>query len=46
MYYEPSSVINNCREFRSQYLRKSVKAWLKKLRNRAIERQAMPISMN
>ncbi|HEA53739.1 hypothetical protein LCGC14_1033660 [marine sediment metagenome] len=47
MAYTPSTAINNSRDFRNQYLRKSISVWVQKLKARQQKRQdpAIPITL-
>jgi hypothetical protein len=44
MHKETSYLIYNAREFRSQYLKKALREFSKKLKNKASERQGLPVS--
>jgi hypothetical protein len=41
MAYTPFTAINNSRDFRNQYLRKSFSVWVKKLKARHQKRQQL-----
>jgi hypothetical protein len=47
MAYTPSTAINNSRDFRNQYLRKSFSVWVQKLKARHQKRQqpAKPLAV-
>ena len=47
MAYTPSTAINNSRDFRNQYLRKSFSVWVQKLKARHQKRQelAKPLAL-
>lgn len=45
MSYAPSSVINNARDFRSQYVSKQLRVWARALKTRLGARQVTPVFM-
>jgi hypothetical protein len=44
MHKDISYLVYNARELRSQYLRKALREFFKKLKNKASERQGLPVS--